>query len=689
VLGTLLMAAATPAARAQGDPRHGIWEASRGGAPAAARARKPAPRKPAGPAARRTVPAVPRRTAAPSQPRPKPTGVARQQPPAPPRPPAPALALLVVSPAGEGGFSSLGEALRRAAVGARVRVKAGVYQESVTVARRVEILADEGAVLEGDGGAALTLNTSASVRGLVVRGRDGADPAITVRSGTLALVDCEVTGTGPGVSISGPGARGLLRRCRIHDARGSGLLVYGGAAATIEDCDLTANGQAGVAIGTGARVVLRRCRIQRNGTVGILARAGAAGSVDACDLAGNSRGAYDFAAGSSIALAAGQQPPLVAADATAPPQAAGVVGYLGASFWLALPVGSAQPLSLAFSPDGSLLAGGTDADAVRLWDLTAGGAPPVRALPARCRNVYSLAFAPDGSALASGGGTFRFDNARWIRLGEASLWDPRTGALKRSLTNRPASVLAVGFSADSRTVMSVSDDYTVRRWDVLDASAAGEQTRPLAGHGGAITAVAFSPDAQDVAVASDDYAVRLWNAGTGELRRLLTGHEGPVTSIAFSRDGSGLATASADRTVRLWDARTGDWKRTLTGHLGAVTAVAYSPDSRVLASGSRDGAVRLWDAPTGDLKRGLPAVGSPITALALSPDGRTFAVASEDRAIRVWRSRSSGGPGIARAAGPDHDARTATGSPRRADSSSARTIATEFRADSPEMTAGT
>lgn len=69
--------------------------------------------------------------------------------------------------------------------------------------------------------------------------------------------------------------------------------------------------------------------------------------------------------------------------------------------------------------------------------------------------VESVAFSPDGAMLASGG-----------HNGTVSLWDVSSGACLRTLHRHPSRVWAVGFSLDSSTVVSASEDRTILRWNV-------------------------------------------------------------------------------------------------------------------------------------------------------------------------------------------------------------------------------
>ena len=261
--------------------------------------------------------------------------------------------------------------------------------------------------------------------------------------------------------------------------------------------------------------------------------------------------------------------------------------------------------SVAFSPDGKLIASASYDNSVIIWRASSG--TELKKLTGD-KLVTSVAFSPDGKQILSGdwGGTIK-------------LWDVLTGEEIAAFDGGKIRVLTVAFSADGRSFLSGGADNQVRIWD----AGSREQVSTFVGHMAAVRTVAFSPDGKTVASGSDDKTIRLWDVRTGRELRKLDGHKAAVRSLAFSPNGQRIVTASSDRTVRLWNTRTGRNLFTSDIQTAAIHSVAYSPDGRRIVSGADDGTVAVWDSLTARQIKRVQEKGS-INTVAISPTEDTL-----------------------------------------------------------------
>ncbi|MCP4701322.1 MAG: NACHT domain-containing protein [Gammaproteobacteria bacterium] len=282
--------------------------------------------------------------------------------------------------------------------------------------------------------------------------------------------------------------------------------------------------------------------------------------------------------------------------------------------------------SVAFAPDGGL-ASGSDDNTVRLWEVARSQC--LYTLKSHEGCVNSVAFAPDGGVLASGSS----DNT--VRL-----WDVARGQCLHTLKGHEGYVNSVAFAPGGGVLASGSSDNTVRLWEI----ARGQCLHTLKGHKDWVISVAFAPDGGILASGSDDKTVRLWDAARGQCLHTLKGHDGPVMSVAFTLasfsigtpDGETLASGSSDKTVRLWEVARDQCLHTLKGHEGWIRSVAFAPDGRGLASGSSDKTVRLWDAARDQYLHILKGHEGEVNSVAFAPNGRSLASGSDDKTVRLW-----------------------------------------------------
>ncbi|MEH2251644.1 MAG: NB-ARC domain-containing protein [Nostoc sp.] len=280
---------------------------------------------------------------------------------------------------------------------------------------------------------------------------------------------------------------------------------------------------------------------------------------------------------------------------------------------------SSSVKSVAFSPDGETLASGSDDQTVKLWDIQDGKC--LTTLQGHSNWVRSVAFSPNGQFLASG------SEDQTVKL-----WDIHTGKCFRTLQGNTNRVSSVAFSPDGETLVSSSENQTVKLWDVRN----GECLKIFQGHSNWVRSVAFNADGQILASGSDDQTVKLWDIHTVKCLTTLQGHSNRVRSVAFSPNGQILASGGDDQTVKLWNVYTGKCLTTLQGHTNRVMSVAFSPDGHTLASGSENQTVKLWDVQTRKCLKTLQGHTNRIRSVAFSPDGQTLASGSEKQTVKLW-----------------------------------------------------
>jgi len=325
--------------------------------------------------------------------------------------------------------------------------------------------------------------------------------------------------------------------------------------------------------------------------------------------------------------------------------------------------------SVSYSPDGNILASGSDDGTVRIWD-TLTGEETMSPMRSGDGAVRSVDFARNGKWVASG-----------TDAGTVCIWSVTPGQTGcQRLIGHSRSVRSVVFSLNSSRLASGSADQTICLWN----PETGEQLAVLSGHTKAVTGVSFSPDDEILASSSEDRSIRLWHSTTGHaarkpladagyrcvdfspdgemiaaanfyetiitrrttgkrIRNLKVGLVHENRSAQFSPDGR-LLVVACERDVHLWtlhpDPRKPSWVN-LGGHGGNVNCATFSPDGLYIASASDDGTIRIWSAGSGQSAvQPMPAHEQAVWSVVVSHDGASIISGSSDNSVRVWNAHT-------------------------------------------------
>lgn len=305
---------------------------------------------------------------------------------------------------------------------------------------------------------------------------------------------------------------------------------------------------------------------------------------------------------------------------------------------------------LAFVPDGTCLAAGTNTGKVLLLDLY--GRVPDRTLATdELSRVRSLAISADGQFIAAG-----------LATGRITVWNTHSGTVVYAARNGEAAAPPLCFSADggflavgangssshanrfdtvlrcvswdkclsSEGQLSVYDMVRLAAWfplyaplsDVVDCRVQTEQ---------AFEGIAWPNRTAPFAVARSGQIMPC----LGEGKRSVFSDKciGQISAFTMSPGAKCFATGSNTGATSVWDSTSFDLLATFEDHTDSVTSVTLSGDGRLLASASQDGRVWVRDLLKNRCYCAYDDADNPPLSVAVSPNGSWLAVGLKTRGI--------------------------------------------------------
>lgn len=192
---------------------------------------------------------------------------------------------------------------------------------------------------------------------------------------------------------------------------------------------------------------------------------------------------------------------------------------------------------------------------VRLYDFSSS-----KEIARVTSRVKSLAISPDGRYLAGGSDS-----------GSVYIWDMHNEFEESSVyVKQGASVSAVRFSNDGRILAFGDEDGDIVLWDVVES----KSIKTLTSHSAQITEIDFNKDNSLMVSSSLDGSAKIWAMGyLNDLPINLDDHESLnrlgshnwVWSVKFTPDGDHLMTGAGNGVIRYWPTQPDEMAEKLCG----------------------------------------------------------------------------------------------------------------------------
>lgn len=212
--------------------------------------------------------------------------------------------------------------------------------------------------------------------------------------------------------------------------------------------------------------------------------------------------------------------------------------------------------------------------------------------------------------------------------GAVQVFDVGSRAILKTWKEHKQPVWATKFSpTDVTTLLSASDDRTVRLWDLPSDTS----TISFSGHQDYVRSAAFMPGQAAPLLLSGSYdqTVRLWDPRVPQSAVMTFKHNAPVEDVLPMPTGT-TVLAAAENVISVLDLIAAKPLQLIKNHQKTVTSLCLASKGTRLVSGGLDGHVKMFETSGWNVVAGSK-YSSPVLSLAVIPSG----IAQEDRHIAV------------------------------------------------------
>ena len=202
--------------------------------------------------------------------------------------------------------------------------------------------------------------------------------------------------------------------------------------------------------------------------------------------------------------------------------------------------------------------------------------------------------------------------------GKIQVFDINSRAILKTWEEHKQPVWTTKFSpTELTTLMSASDDRTVRLWDLPSQ----DSTVAFIGHTDYVRSASFMPGKMSniIVTGSYDETVRLWDARVPNRAAMVFKHAAPVESVLPMPCGT-TVVASAENQISILDLVAGKSLQRLKNHQKTVTSLCLASNGTRLVSGGLDGHVKVFETTGWNVVSGSKYP-SPILSLSVVSSG--------------------------------------------------------------------